>query len=177
MKKSILALSLALAIPGIHSAMANTGTITFNGTLTSNTCNVSVNGGNASDTVVLPTVSEGVLDAAGKTAGQTRFTLGLSGCTGSLKTASAYFEAGTGVNGDGRLINTGSAQNVDLQLRDSTKSGAVIKAGSSEQVNNAGYVTLASGAASLPYTAEYYATGKAVAGNVTSSVTYNIQYK
>ena len=177
MKKSILALTLALAVPGIHSAMANTGTITFNGELTSNTCNVSVNGGSANDTVILPTVSEGVLGSAGKTAGQTQFALELSGCTGSLQTASAYFEAGTGVNSDGRLVNTGTAQNVDLQLRDSSNGGAVIKAGSTEQVANAGYVTLASGAASLPYTAEYYSTDVAGAGSVIASVTYNIQYK
>lgn len=177
MNKSILALCLTLAVPGIHSAMANTGTITFNGELTTNTCNVSVNGGSASDTVTLPTVSEGMLDTAGKTAGQTRFTLGLSGCSGSLLTASAYFEAGTGVNGDGRLVSTGSAKNVDLQLRDGSNAGAVIKAGSTGQVSDTHYVALASGAASLPYTAEYYATGKAVAGNVKSSVTYSIQYK
>ncbi|HIF2548604.1 TPA: hypothetical protein ACXZLZ_004166 [Salmonella enterica] len=64
-----------------------------------------------------------------------------------------------------------------LLFRDGSNAGSVIKAGSTEQVSGTRYVTLASGAAILPYTAEYYATGKAVAGNVSASVTYNIQYK
>ncbi|QFI19944.1 type 1 fimbrial protein (plasmid) [Klebsiella aerogenes] len=177
MKKITLSLVLALAVPGIHSAMANTGTITFNGEVTSNTCNVSVDGGTASETVLLPSVSASTLDGAGKFTGRTQFNMGLSGCTGTLQTASAYFEAGAGVNSDGRLINTGSAKNVDLQLRDGSNADAVIKAGSSSQVNGTKYVTLESGAANLPYSAEYYATDAAEAGTVVSSVVYSIQYK
>ncbi len=177
MKKLTLALVMALAVPGIQSAMASSGTISFNGEITSNTCNVSVDGGTASETVLLPTVSESALDAPGKFAGRTSFSIGLSGCTGSLQTASAFFEAGAGVNGDGRLVNTGSATNVDLQLRDGSNANAVIKAGSASQITDTEYVTLASGAATLPYSAEYYATDAAGAGTVVSSVTYNIQYK
>ncbi|HBR6860766.1 TPA: type 1 fimbrial protein, partial [Klebsiella aerogenes] len=66
---------------------------------------------------------------------------------------------------------------VDVQLRDGSNADAVIKAGSSSQVNGTKYVTLASGAATLPYSAEYYATDVADAGTVVSSVVYSIQYK
>lgn len=178
MKKTTLALTLALAIPGIQSAMANNGTITFNGEVTANTCNVSVDGGNASNTVKLPTVSEASLATAGKTAGRTNFNMSLSGCTGTLKTASAFFEAGADVNGDGRLNNTGTAKLVNIQLRDGSNSDAVIQAGNGNQIANTKYVTInTAGTTSLRYSAEYYATGKATAGTVLSKVNYSIQYK
>ncbi|MBW4204106.1 type 1 fimbrial protein [Enterobacter cloacae subsp. cloacae] len=177
MNKSIISLVIT-ALAGLSAqAMANTGTITFTGELTANTCNVSVDGGAASSTVTLPTVAAGVLDASGKSAGDTAFTLALSGCTGTLQTASAFFEAGAGVNTDGRLVNTGTAKNVDIQLLDGSKSNGVINAGSAAQVASAGYVDVSGGSATLPYTARYYATGATEAGTVASSVTYNIQYK
>jgi major type 1 subunit fimbrin (pilin) len=177
MNKIIIALAMTSMAGFSAQSMANTGTINFTGKLTANTCNVSVDGGAATNTVTLPTVSIATLGAAAKTAGDTTFTLALSGCTGSLQTASAFFEAGTGVNTDGRLVNTGDAKNVEVQLLDGSNASAVIKAGSAEQVANAGYVTIASGKATLPYTARYYATGVTEAGTVLSSVTYNIQYK
>ena len=177
MNKTLISLAVT-ALAGLSSqAMANTGTITFTGELTANTCNVSVDGGAASSTVTLPTVTAGALDASGKSAGDTAFTLALSGCTGTLTTASAFFEAGAGVNTDGRLVNTGDAKNVDIQLLDGSNANAVIKAGSAEQITSAGYVDVSGGTASLPYTARYYATGASEAGTVASSVTYSIQYK
>lgn len=177
MKKNIIALAVTTLTAVSAQAVANTGTISFNGELTANTCNVAVDGGAASNTVTLPPISAGALGAAAKTAGDTQFTLALSGCTGSLNTASAFFEAGSNVNTDGRLVNTADARNVEIELLDGSNNGAVIKAGSAEQITSTGYVTISSGAAVLPYTARYYATGVAEAGLVASSVTYNIQYK
>ncbi|MEL0554867.1 MULTISPECIES: fimbrial protein [Enterobacteriaceae] len=176
MKKTILSLAITAMVGFTAQTMANTGTITFEGTVTANTCTPSISGGAASNTVTLPTASAGSLNAAAKTAGETQFTMALSGCTGTLETASAFFEAGTNVNADGRLINTGDAENVDVQLLDGT-TGNVIKAGSTEQITDAGYLSVKGGTATLPYTARYYATGVAKAGAVSASVVYNLQYK
>lgn len=180
MKKKILALVMTFIVPGIHSAMANTGTVTFGGELTANTCNVSVDGGNSSNTVTLPKISQSVLDSAGKTAGRTPFTMELSGCSGALKTAAAFFEQGPGVTNTGFLINTGgtAGNSVYLQLRDGSNSDAIIKVGDRSQLTNTKFLDISSGGATLLYSAEYRAASNTVsAGTVVAAVNYNIQYK
>ena len=159
---------------------ASTGTITFEGELTATTCDVSVNGGSESETITLPVVGTNQLTEAGNTAGRTGFVLGLSDCAGTLKTASAFFEAGSSVDlVTGRLNNmTGTAKNVSLQLRDdSSDSRNVIQVGNTNQVAASTYVDVSSGSANLPYSVEYYANGEATAGTVVSNVVYSLQYK
>ncbi|KNE87557.1 hypothetical protein PSTG_19058, partial [Puccinia striiformis f. sp. tritici PST-78] len=58
MKKSALVASIVLLM-GVSSLAnsASTGTITFNGLITDNTCNVDVNGQGSDAIVTLPTVS------------------------------------------------------------------------------------------------------------------------
>lgn len=181
MKKLVLAVSIVAALVSVSAAQAaSTGTITFNGLLTANTCDVSVAGQTADATVVLPTISINQLTAATKTAGRTGFDMALTNCAGTLQTASAFFEAGSSVDvTTGRLHNmTGTATNVDLQLRDGTSaSQAVIQAGNTNQVTNTSYVDVSSGTATLPYAVEYYANGATTAGTVISNVVYSIQYK
>ncbi|MFC0226137.1 fimbrial protein [Serratia aquatilis] len=129
MKK--LALVAACDSVGLVQA-AFTGTITFNGELTANTCEVIVDGQGANANVALPTIGTNQLTAATNTAGRTGFNMALSNCAGTLKTASAFFEAGASVDQvSGRLKNmTGTATNVDLQLRDgSSAAETVIAAG------------------------------------------------
>ncbi len=181
MKKLVLAVSIITVLAGVSTAQAaSTGTITFNGLLTANTCDVSVAGQTADATVVLPTISTSQLTGATQTAGRTGFDMALSNCAGTLKTASAFFESGSSVDvNTGRLLNmSGTATNVDLQLRDGTSaSQAVIQAGNTNQVTNTSYVDVSSGSATLPYAVEYYAKGATTAGTVVSNVVYSIQYK
>ncbi|RWR00938.1 fimbrial protein [[Pantoea] beijingensis] len=180
MKKLIVAAAVVAAFAGVNAQAASTGTITFNGELTATTCDVIVDGQAADATIVLPTVGINQLTAAGQTAGQTGFNMALSNCEGTLKTASAFFEAGSSVDlVTGRLKNvSGSATNVSLQLRDgSNASNEVIKAGNSNQTKNTTYVDVSSGSANLPYHVEYYANGKTTAGTVVSNVIYSVQYK
>lgn len=178
MNKSVIALSVltTLFIAGTTHAASN-GTITFNGELTATTCDVSVEGQGPDATVILPTLGVNVLDAASKTAGKTRFNMALTNCAGTLNTASAYFEDGATVNAQGRLINSGTASNVDLQLLDGSGSRGVINVGSSEQIANTTYVDTSSGTASLPYDVQYFATAATQPGTVVSSVVYSLQYK
>lgn len=180
MKKLVIAVSVVAALAAVSAQAASTGTITFKGELTSTTCDVSVAGQGADATVVLPTIATSQLTAAAKTAGRTGFNMALSDCAGTLKTASAFFEAGNSVDvTTGRLHNmTGTATNVDLQLLDATPaSQTVIQAGNANQVNNTSYVNASTGSATLPYAVEYYANGTTTAGTVVSSVVYSLQYK
>lgn len=181
MKKLAIVAAVAAVLGSVGMAQAaSTGTITFNGELTATTCDVIVDGQAADATVVLPTVGINQLTTAGQTAGRTGFNMALKDCAGTLKTASAFFEAGSSVDlVTGRLKNvSGDATNVGLQLRDgSSASQAVIQAGNSNQTNNTTYVDVATGSANLPYAVEYYADGATTAGTVVSNVVYSIQYK
>lgn len=179
MKTSVyfpLAFAFASAV-AFSAQAAGTGTITFNGELTGSTCNAVIDGSTADATVTLPTIGINELTTAGDTAGRTGFTINLSGCTGSLKNAAAFFEAGSTVDvNSGHLKNSGTAGNVSLQLLEEAGSEAVIKAGSSSQSTDATFYDVSGGSADLPYAVEYYADDTTTAGTVTSKVIYSIQY-
>ncbi|MGL5389760.1 MAG: fimbrial protein [Serratia sp. (in: enterobacteria)] len=181
MKKLAIVASLVAAFGSAGMVQAaSTGTITFNGELTANTCDVIVDGQAADATVVLPTVSINQLQAATRTAGDTGFVMALNNCSGTLQTASAFFEAGASVDAvTGRLKNlSGGATNVSLQLLDgSSPTQDVIKAGSQDQVNNTTYKDVTGGSATLPYIVRYYAEDATTAGTVVSNVVYSIQYQ
>ncbi|HEJ9058038.1 TPA: type 1 fimbrial protein [Serratia fonticola] len=181
MKKLAIAASLIAVFGTVGLAQAaSTGTITFNGELTANTCDVVVDGQDENALVILPTVSTSQLQTATHTAGDTGFVMALSNCAGTLETASAFFQAGASVDAvTGRLLNTtGGATNVSLQLLDaSSPTQAVIKAGSQDQVTAMTYQNVTGGSATLPYIVRYYAEAPTTAGTVVSSVVYSIQYQ
>lgn len=179
MNKIILSAIAGVVLSSGLAQAASGGTINFQGQLSNNTCEVVVDGQASNPTVTLPTVSIGQLGGAAQTAGLTGFNLALANCSGTLKTASAFFEAGASVDVlTGRLKNTGTAQNVSLQLRDGTSvSQTVIKAGNADQITGNSFVNVESGSANLPYFVEYYAEGTTTPGTVVSSVVYSIQYK
>lgn len=173
-KVSMVAMGLLLVAAQVSAAEASDGTVNFTGTIASQTCTVSVNGGSSTATVTLPKVATGVLASAGEVAGNTRFTMALSDCSTTTGNVYAYFEQGAGVNANGRLTNTGTATGVDIQLLDSAN--AAINAGSTDQTTAPATVALTDGAGSLTYSAQYYATAAATAGTVASTVNYSINY-
>ncbi|WP_312760083.1 fimbrial protein [Pantoea brenneri] len=173
-KVSLISLGLLLAAAQVNAAQASDGTINFTGQINSQTCTVSVNGGPSTNTVALPAVSSSLLKTAGQTAGATRFNIDLSDCAVKTGNVFAYFEQGANVNANGRLTNTGSATNVDLQLLDNNS--VALNAGSTEQTASPLTAALTDGAATLTYAAQYFATAAATSGTVASSVTYSINY-
>jgi major type 1 subunit fimbrin (pilin) len=192
MKRSYIALAALASISAMSTAQASDGTVNFNGLLVTRTCNVSVNGGSNVGTVTLPTLSAATLGAAGAIGGRTMFTVGLSGCNTSIVdflnsiggsassstsylNASAYFEAGAGVDPvSHNILNAGgSATGVQLQLV--TAGGLVIGAGDSTQPLTLGAVITATGAV-MNYGVQYFATSAATSGSVVGSVTYSIAY-
>ncbi|QOY72408.1 fimbrial protein [Pseudomonas sp. OST1909] len=168
------ALASIFVMSGAHAA---DGTINFTGELTAQTCTSTVNGTTSVPTVTLPKLSTASLASAGATAGSTNFTIELSKCTGTIATAAAIFEAGTGVDPVTKnLVNTGTAKNVQFQLLDSA--GKVIRAGdTASQVSNTTRTAMSAGTAVLPYAVQYVASGASTAGTVVGSVTYSINYQ
>lgn len=181
---TVLITSLGMVASNVNAA--STGTITFTGAVTANTCDVSIENNGSDATITLPTVSTDVLTNPGDTAGRTAFTMALSNCTvqtaGKQDTVSAFFQAGPSVNlSTGRLNNTSTtstdATNVSLQLLDVTGNYQPIKVGNTSQITGTQGVKIANSKATLPYAVEYYAEGQSTAGAVTSTVVYNLQYK
>lgn len=173
MKKIILAAS-ALAL-GSVAAHAADGTVTINGKVTDQTCKVSANSKDI--TVTLPTVGVGSLATAGTTAGRTPFTINLENCKAG--DVSAFFETGGNVDAaSGRLNNTGTAGNVQVQLlSDSSVVIPVLANAAQAPVTTKATVAKDADSAALNYYAEYYATGAATAGDVATSVKYTINYQ
>lgn len=165
----------------VASAFAVDGTIKINGLITNTTCSVSVNGGNNNATVTLPTVSASSLAVAGATTGTTPFTISLSKCAGtSLKTARTYFEPGSYVDSPSGRLNINSAEqnaatNVQVQLLNASRNAIVAGASANNSQNIP--VDISSGNGKLNYFAQYYATGTATAGSVTTQVDYTIVYE
>lgn len=130
MKRTALLIAMT-AFPAISFAAASQNTITFKGQVSDQTCQVSVNGNSGSPIVVLPTVASSDLDTAGKFAGETPFTIAVTGCTapttGDLNIKTTFL--GADVNAGGNLGNTGTAQNVAIQLLDATGGNPIALSG------------------------------------------------
>lgn len=177
-KVAIVALASGLAITGTQ-AWATDGTITFNGLVTDQTCDIVTPGGK-DFTVTLPTVSTQTLGSAGATAGRTPFSINLENCSdGSVAT---YFEPGPTVDfASGRLKNQATAdaaENVQIQLLgENNQAIPVLAAGTGGAQTNSQWVAVDDGIADLNYYAEYYATAAAEAGDVSTSVQYTIIYQ
>lgn len=174
-----LGAAVAFALAFSSSASAADGTITINGEITDTTCNISVNGGAADATVVLPTVSASSLAAAGETAGATPFNIALSGCTGTaLGTATTWFESGLNVDStSGRLNNTGTATEVQVQLLNSGMAAIMAGGPQGGGGQNDIPVDISTGDGTLNYYAQYYATAPSTAGTVVTSVEYTLVYE
>lgn len=175
MNKTILASLLAVGTLAPIACFAFDGTVDLNGSLINQTC--VINGGAPSFTVTLPKVSVSSLNAANQSAGTTNFTITLTGCTADVG-ARAYFESGAGVDAStNRLINTGTAKNVQVRLLNAA--GGTLQAGLGTGAQNSGnYVPIVAGQATLVYGARYVTTyaGAATPGTVRASVTYYLEY-
>jgi len=180
-KNRKFAIAICMIAMSPATVIAADGTITFNGKVTDKTCSISGASKGKNIVVTLPTVSRGALASVGEVAGRTSFIINLSECSkGQIAT---YFEPGQGVDySSGRLVNQAKANaagNVQVQLLGSNGNLLPVKTGGENMAQeNSQWATVADdGSASLVYSAEYYATGVATAGDVLASVKYTIIYK
>ncbi|PTU64076.1 MULTISPECIES: fimbrial protein [Chromobacterium] len=172
MKKIVVLASLFLPTLALAG-----NTINFQGEVSSQTCKVDINGNDSNPVVLLPTVPTTSLSAPGAAAGQTDFTIRLTGCeaapTGGTEIKTVF--VANSLTKDGNIVNTGTAKNVALQLLDPAApanpfdltggykaSGLVLEAGKTT--------------AEHKFAVRYYAEGAATVGSVLGSVQYAVSY-
>lgn len=173
MKLYALSALLATSITPFTFAAEQTNVLHFQGRVSSQTCDVSLNGNPGTTVVVMPTIAEAALSATGTTAGDTPFTLEFSNCSGKVNGKILF--AGQNFNFAGRLRNTGTAQNLSIQVTDSLSSSII----NFNDPNNtmSSQVDLSSGTATIPFIAKYYAESPVSAGTVLASTTYEVIYE
>ncbi|WP_140920715.1 fimbrial protein [Limnobaculum xujianqingii] len=176
MKKATLIALATLSLAYTTSASAN-NTVKFLGEVSTQTCTVDINGIASNPMILLPTVPTSALATQGKTAGATKFTVNLTGCTSesSTTTIKTVFLANN-VTTNGNLGNTGSATDVSINLLDSD---GVTTLDFTSGFATTSAMTLPSNAnsTSQELTAQYYAeNGPVSAGSVITSAQYAITY-
>ncbi|MBN3783674.1 type 1 fimbrial protein [Burkholderia sp. Ac-20345] len=175
---SIAALTVAAAAALPAVSHATDGTITITGKIGTQTCTIDGNGTGGKDfSVGLPKVSTSSLASGGSTAGRTPFNIGLKNCSPATGNVYTHFEPGTTVNSTtGQLLNaSGTAKNVEVGLLNGADQSNI---GLGKADENSTAVALVNGAATLPYYAQYVATGgPAGQGTVNTSVMYSIMYQ
>ncbi len=187
MKKVLLAASIASALCMANVAQAATGgTITFNGKITDQTCQVKVNGLSETETITLSAVPKSALGSSGDTAGKSAFTLDLSGCTVATAAygVTAFFpDNAANIDSANKILKnkaaTDPAANVGLELLQNiggTETAVPLGQGSGHVDYK--YVTMAIGDVSktMNYAVQYKATGVAGAGNVQGVAVYELAY-
>ncbi|WP_063888600.1 MULTISPECIES: fimbrial protein [unclassified Burkholderia] len=165
---------ICLALSATHVFAAD-GTITFTGTINSETCQVTV----SNVQVVLPAVQAATLKADGATAGDTRFDIQLTGCDPQASNSvRAAFASDTHMDPQtGNLIvdhGDGDAKNIEIGLRNLDHSPIHVgdpAAAHAFPINQ-------DGNARLTYIAQYVATGGAAeSGTVKSDATFTLNYQ
>lgn len=173
---AMLAAAVALFAAMPLASQAADGTITFTGNITTQTCTINGNGASAKDFgVKLPTLSAASLNPTG---GRTGFNITLSGCTPTTGTVHTFFESGstTDVSTGNLKLDAGGATNVQIGLLNGDFTP--IKAGFDDASQNSKAIAIVNGSVTLPYFAEYVATGGTpTAGAANSSVMYTIAYQ
>jgi major type 1 subunit fimbrin (pilin) len=173
--------ALLLAMAPVFAFAQSANTITFIGEVSANTCAMNVNGNGASTSVSLPTASATQLDAIGKTAQLTTFTVGVTGCTtnATLPTNlnTKFVPVGPLTATGGRLQNTGVATGVSLELTNEAGTTPIVLLANGTSV--AGLVVPATQtAATVNFGVRYHAeSATIVAGSVTGAVQYSINYQ
>lgn len=169
------AVAVAATAPSGHAA---TGTITFTGAITGNSCTVQVDGAGTGDGAVsLPVVDTAALGPDGSPqtfAAGTFFDISVSNCVSPETRVVAYFEAGPTVDPlTHALINSGTS-NVGVKIYEASEASVV-----GEQVSPG--VTAAAQALTGSGTWHFYAgyspgPDEPRAGTVITSVTYSLVY-
>ncbi|AWM78962.1 type 1 fimbrial protein [Gammaproteobacteria bacterium ESL0073] len=173
MKLLALSALLATSLTPVAFAADQANVLHFQGRVTSQTCNVSLNGNPGTTVVVMPTIAEAALATTGTTAGDTPFTLEFTNCSGKVNAKILF--AGQYFNFAGRLLNTGTAKNLSIQVTDSL-SNSIINFNNPNNTMSS-QVDISSGTATIPFVAKYYAESPVTAGTVLASTNYEVVYE
>ncbi|MFP5595843.1 fimbrial protein [Kluyvera sp. 142486] len=176
MKAQLFIMSLAMMSTSVLAASANT--VQFQGEVNAQTCTVNINGNSAAPIVLLPTVSTGSLSTAKSTAGDTKFTVNVTGCNTTDAASISTVLAGNNITTNSNLGNSGgTATNVSIQILDSDGSTALAFVNGSTVKTTQFTKAASSATASQDLTARYYAEASDVTpGTVIASAQYSISY-
>ena len=182
MKKTLVASAFGLLLSA-NGAMAATstavagGTISFTGSVTDTTCDVTTSG-DKDFTVTLSPVALTDIDAAGvATAGAKQFDMKVSGCEGYEAGQSLHITfSGSNISDDEQYFknDTGTATGVGIAI--TTDGSTEVALNSSAETGLGADVT----AGTISYFANYYnfaGEGQATAGTVVTSATYTFDYQ
>ncbi|AJJ01398.1 fimbrial family protein [Yersinia pseudotuberculosis IP 32953] len=178
-KLNLAVCAVALSVISATSYAAAGGTVTFNGKLIADTCQVDTASENI--TVTLPTLSIQSLAVAEAQDGSKDFEIKVLDCPATLTQVGAHFNAidSSGVNpATGNLVNkapTDAAGNVEVRLYNVDDSSQ-IRVGSTGNMVNIVYVGATPGTANLTYAGGYYATDATTPGEVNAKVEYVLAY-
>lgn len=182
----LLATLLGLITTASTGVTANDGTITFSGSISDATCEIS--GGDESNpnqgnnfSVKLPPVSVTALSSSGKYAGDTRFFINLSGqkCPNG-KVANVIFERAQSANIDSNTgylknhVQLAAATNVQVRILQKDKKPLNLNLPNSDHQP----ITITGNNARFEYWAQYASVnGASTAGTVETDVIYSITYR
>ena len=134
--------------------------VTFQGVYNDETCNISVNSGTYSETVLLPTISTTVLQTNGNEAGNKEFDITLKDCPSDRVVAVTFVNNMSMVDSTtGNLTNTVGtdySENVQVRIRKENGTQIVID----DPTTGQDYaIPAAGGDVTHQYTASYFANG------------------
>ncbi|EPE4188546.1 fimbrial protein [Yersinia enterocolitica] len=181
-KVNLAVCALALSVASATAFAATDGTVTFNGKLINETCEVTPASKDVQ--VTLPTLSTQNLKTAGQEAGSTSFVIDVINCPTEITKVAAHFEAinSTGANPvTGNLTNNSTtatpAGKVEVRLYD-IADNAQIRVGDTGSKFDVipGTGADPKGTVSLSYAGGYYATAATTPGDVTAQVQYVLAY-
>lgn len=172
--------AMALAAASTSALAATQGTVTFNGQLTADTCEISPESENR--VVPLPPVAIATLNGPGIEAGTTGFELNVVNCPSDITQVAAHFEAIGSSGADtatGNLTNASTdanpATNVQVRLFDAD--GNHLPVGSTGPgVDIVRPTPTSNGTATMYYAGGYYSTAATTAGPVYAQVRYTLAY-
>lgn len=165
----------SFATPAWAQTATSSGDIVVSGEVLAPSCSVET----PTTRVVLPGVDMGLLQAAGAVAGETAFSVKLTGCVNTQGVRLFFDHTSPNVRPDGRLANTtvGGAEAVEFELLNG-QGGVIDLAKSTADAQNTGSVVApVQGVADIPFSVRYHATGPATAGVVTSAIPYIVDYQ
>ena len=184
--KNIALAVVFLAATGVAAlpVVAADGKITLTGEITGTTCSISGGTGSAPGTtadfsVPLNKVQATALKAPGQTAGAKPFFIHVGSCPKDTSVAVMYESSSPAINpATGNLVNQAPAKPepakfVEVQLVDGvTHQPMDLRLG----LNSSPAKVPASGEVSLPFAAQYIATGTATPGPVSTQVLYSVTF-
>jgi len=191
LKTGVSLLSLAVCAAMSGAALAQSGTLQINGSISPVSCTPTISGPNVSgNTITLLPAFINDYPTAGATGGAQAFTFEWSGCSiAGVTNVWVHFGAGgANVDANGRIVPTNGSTNMRFELLNDGTSGTPIvaggTAGAQPNASQGSAVAFTGGpnpnwTAVKTYAVRYYANQPltiADAGAVESSVTYNVQY-